>query len=91
MEQFFISLSEILSFLMGEEVVLKPFSVLSSEIAALIGQTEFAWLPYFLSPQNITSLFVYGGLMYAMLFILMYLPWRLFRALIPLGHRKKSD
>ena len=93
MELFINSLSDILSYVAGEPIALKSLTQLSTEIAALVGQTEAAWLPYFLAPVNLISLFVYGGLMYAILWIVLYLPWRLFRALIPIGGncRKRGD
>ena len=91
MEQFYEALCDILSFAAGEEIVLKPISQLSTEIAALVGQTDGAWIPYFLAPENIISLFVQGSLLYALLFVLMYLPWCLLRCLFPRFGRKRDD
>lgn len=88
MEQFYSALTDILRMVAGEEFALKPLSVLSMEISALIGQADWAWVPYFLNPINIISLFVYGGFMYAFIYVLLYLPWRLLRALFPFGRRR---
>lgn len=90
MEQFYSALSQILSFAAGEEVVFKSLSQLSAEISALVGQAEWAWIPYFASPINVISLFVHGSIIYALLFILMYLPWRLLRCLFPRSGRKRD-
>ena len=90
MQEFYQALSDILSFALGESFVLKPLSEISSEIAGIVGQSDWGWIPYFLSPEVIISLFVQGGMVYALLFVLMYLPWRLFRSLLPrIG--KKGD
>ena len=91
MEEFYKALCDILSFAAGEPVVLKPLSQISAEIAALAGQSDWGWIPYFLSPENIMSIFIQGAPIYALVFILMYLPWRLLRSMFPGGRRKKGD
>ena len=90
MQEFYQAICDILSFALGETFVLKPLSEISSEISAVVGQSDWGWIPYFLNPEVIISLFVQGGLVFALLYILMYLPWCLFRSLLP-GGRKKGD
>lgn len=90
MQEFYKALCDILSYAVGEEITLKPLSQISTEIAALVGQTDGAWLPYFLSPENILSIFVQGSVLYALIFVLMVLPWRLLRSLFG-EKRKKGD
>ena len=89
MEQFYKSLCDILSFAAGEEIVLKPLSTLSAEIVGLVGTGDLSWLAYFLSPLNLISLFIQGGMVYALCWILMYLPWKLFRSLFPNFRRRR--
>ena len=85
MEQFYASLSDILSYVAGEEIALKPITLLNEEITALIGTGDLSWLSYFIAPLNALSLFVHGGLIYAVCWLLLYLPWRMFRTLIGFG------
>lgn len=90
MQELYISLNNILSYVVGEEFTLKTLSQLSGEISALVGSADWSWICYFLSPLNITSLVVYGSFLYASLFILLYLPWLLFRTLIPIPDRRRG-
>lgn len=89
MQEFYTALNDIFSYITGTENVLKPLGTMASEIEALVGQADWGWIPWFLSPQNVLSLFVYGGMAYAACFILFYLPWHAFRALCGLPKKKR--
>ncbi len=89
MTEFYKAINDLFSYITGEEAVLKSFGDLSSEISALVGQADWAWIPWFLSPQNVLSLFIYGGMAYAACFILFYLPWQAFRALCGMPKKKR--
>lgn len=89
MNPFIDALCDLLSYFMGEEIVLKSFSELSSEISALVGSTDFSWIPYFLSPLNLLSLFLIGFTGYAIVFIFLLLPWHLMRSIMGVGRRRK--
>lgn len=89
MELFYQSFMDVISYLAGEPLVLKPLSVLSMEIAALVGTEGWSWLSYFLAPVNLLSLFVQGSIVYAACWMLLFLPWRLFRKLIGFSPERK--
>lgn len=89
MELFYNSFMDVISYLAGETLTLKPLTVLSSEIVALVGTEGWSWLSYFLSPVNLLSLFVQGSVVYATCWLLLFLPWRLFRKLIGFESGKK--
>ena len=92
MNPFIDALCDLISYFMGEEVVLKSFSELSSEIAALVGNADFSWIPYFLSPLNLLSLFLVCFTAYVVVFIFLLLPWHLMRSImgLPKGRRKRG-
>ena len=89
MNPFIDALCDLLSYFMGEEIVLKSFSELSSEIAALVGNADFSWIPYFLSPLNLLSLFLVVFTGYVIVFIFLLLPWYLMRSIMGVGRRRK--
>lgn len=90
MEQFYKSFFDILSYLAGETLPIKPLTQLSAEITELIGLAEWSWIPYFLDPINVLSLFVYGGFMYAACFIILYAPWQLLRMVMGIKRRHEK-
>lgn len=82
MEQLYEVLRGILSYVAGEELTLKTLAQLSTEITALIGTGDLSWLAYFAAPINLLSLLLPLSMIYATWFILLYLPWRLFRSCV---------
>ncbi|MBQ8175276.1 MAG: hypothetical protein IJ009_07750 [Clostridia bacterium] len=89
MQAFYNSFMEIISYIAGESLTLKPLTVLSSEIVGLIGTEGWSWISYFLVPVNLLSLFVQGSMVYASCWLLLFLPWRLFRKLIGFSPERK--
>lgn len=89
MDQFYESFMDVISYLAGEQLALKPLSVLSTEIAALVGTEGWSWLSYFLAPVNLLSFFVQGAMVYAACWMLLFLPWRLFRKVIGFDPQRK--
>lgn len=82
MTEFYEAIADLFRYVAGSDLTLKTLPELTEEIEALVGTSDWSWICYFLAPENLLSLLIYGGMAYACWFLVLYVPWRLFRRLV---------